>query len=657
MIETPNRKPACEACPLRAHKCVPGDGPLEAEFLIVAEAPGKNEMEAGIPLVGWSGTVVNEAIAYYGVPRKNVRVENVFQSQTSYTSAVGKAAAQACGPSLWNVVRAMPNLRTVLAFGEAALRELSGYRACAQEQAEYKVALKRYEREMRARAKWAEKLTKWGERKAQKEAEWQAKYEDFIANKAFRVLKSGKTVARKPPKEPKIPPQPVEPPMPVMPAEPMPYGVKGISNYRGSPLWVRGFEGRVRLMPVLHPAMAAPRRQPRMRPLILNDIRRAVEFHKGSRQEMHPIIQRISDADTLKAFLETMPPGRVALDVEWSRKHNQLVSIGIGTSIVGVVVFFTEAAELPLRERTKYIALLQQAFDDERFEWGGHFVCGYDENTLSKVGLFVRCKWDSLYSFHILHADLGSAKDEESEELQRGQRKLGNSSASGYSLGFVASVLCDMPYHKDMLDRDAAELPLDQLIEYNGRDVAACWRAQVVMDAEGEREMGAQVFQCELHEEMALTRAATKMSRRGVPINETERQKRLKHWTETQASVAERCRVLAGGTEFNIGSGLQLSTYLESRGIAIRRNKDTNNPMLSGNEILKLARRYPNEEMLRLALEYRKAEKEIVGYAAVAPGYDGYAHPSWKIHGTVSGRWSSTPNFQNLRKEQREVIG
>lgn len=79
--------------------------------------------------------------------------------------------------------------------------------------------------------------------------------------------------------------------------------------------------------------------------------------------------------------------------------------------------------------------------------------------------------------------------------------------------------------------------------------------------------------------------------------------------------------------------------------------------MLSGNEILKLARRYPNEEMLRLALEYRKAEKEIVGYAAVAPGYDGYAHPSWKIHGTVSGRWSSTPNFQNLRKEQREVIG
>lgn len=79
--------------------------------------------------------------------------------------------------------------------------------------------------------------------------------------------------------------------------------------------------------------------------------------------------------------------------------------------------------------------------------------------------------------------------------------------------------------------------------------------------------------------------------------------------------------------------------------------------MLSGNEIKKLAQRYPNEVMLQLVLEYRKAEKEIVGYSQVEPRYDGYAHPSWKIHGTVSGRWSSAPNFQNLRKEQREVIG
>lgn len=657
MIETPERKPNCAECPLRAHKCVAGDGPLEAEFLIVAEAPGKNEMEAGIPLVGWSGTVVNEAIAYYGVPRKSVRVENVFQSQTPYTSAAGKAAALCCGPSLWDVVAAMPNLRTVLAFGEAALRELSGYRAYAQDQAEHKVALKRYERETRARAKWMVKLSKWGVRKAQKEAEWRAKYEDFIANKAFRVLKSGKTVARKPPKEPKIPAQPVAPPMPVLPTEPTSFGIKGISNYRGSPLWVRGYEGRIRLMPVLHPAMAAPRRQPRMRPLILNDIRRAVEFHKGSRTEMIPVIQRIADADTLKAFIDTMPWGRIALDVEWSRKHNQLVSIGIGTDKVGVVAFFSEAWEMPLRERTKCISLLQQAFDDECFEWGGHFVAGYDEHALTRVGLFVRCVWDSLYSFHILHADLGSAKDEESEELQRGQRKLGNSSASGYSLGFVTSVMCDMPYHKDMLDRDAAELPLAQLIEYNGRDVAACWRAQVVMDAEGAREMPAGVFARELLEEMALTRAAQKMSRRGVPINEPERQKRLKHWTEIQESVAGRCRALVGDASFNIGSGHQLAVFLENQGIAVRRNKDTNNPMLAGNEIQKLARRYPNEEILRLALEYRKAEKEIVGYVAIEPGYDGYAHPSWKIHGTVSGRWSSTPNFQNLRKEQREVIG
>lgn len=68
----------CDVCPLRGQRPVPMDGPPDADFVIVAEAPGYNEVEQGRPLVGASGRMLNEALARGGLPRHACRATNVL---------------------------------------------------------------------------------------------------------------------------------------------------------------------------------------------------------------------------------------------------------------------------------------------------------------------------------------------------------------------------------------------------------------------------------------------------------------------------------------------------------------------------------------------------------------------------------------------------
>jgi DNA polymerase I-like protein with 3'-5' exonuclease and polymerase domains len=209
-----------------------------------------------------------------------------------------------------------------------------------------------------------------------------------------------------------------------------------------------------------------------------------------------------------------------------------------------------------------------------------------------------------------------------------------------------------------MLDRDASELPIDALVKYNGLDVFTCWDAQRVMDKTGATTMPDGLFQRELDEEMELTRRATKMARRGIPINDSTRTTRLAEYTAQQLLIAEQARQLVSRPEFNIGSSLQLARALEQSGIRVKWSTETGKPVLNGNEIRKILKAHPQNQLLKLVQEYRKLEKEIDAYSALEPGWDGHVHTSYKIHGTVGTRWSSAgPNLQNLTYPQREVLG
>ena len=73
---------ACTRCPLWRTRlnAVPGEGPADAEVMIVGEAPGRQEDVQGRPFVGAAGRVLADLLAEAGVRREEVFITNVVKS-------------------------------------------------------------------------------------------------------------------------------------------------------------------------------------------------------------------------------------------------------------------------------------------------------------------------------------------------------------------------------------------------------------------------------------------------------------------------------------------------------------------------------------------------------------------------------------------------
>jgi DNA polymerase len=71
----------CRACDLwrNATQTVFGQGPAEAELMLVGEQPGDREDLAGQPFVGPAGRVLDEALAAAGIDRERVYVTNAVK--------------------------------------------------------------------------------------------------------------------------------------------------------------------------------------------------------------------------------------------------------------------------------------------------------------------------------------------------------------------------------------------------------------------------------------------------------------------------------------------------------------------------------------------------------------------------------------------------
>jgi uracil-DNA glycosylase family 4 len=70
---------ACERCEGLVDsrsRIVNGVGPADADLLFVGEAPGATEDEDGVPFVGRSGDVLDEALRDAGLDRSDVRITN-----------------------------------------------------------------------------------------------------------------------------------------------------------------------------------------------------------------------------------------------------------------------------------------------------------------------------------------------------------------------------------------------------------------------------------------------------------------------------------------------------------------------------------------------------------------------------------------------------
>ncbi|WP_460126211.1 type-4 uracil-DNA glycosylase [Stetteria hydrogenophila] len=112
---------SCTKCPLhRTRKNpVPGEGPLDAEVMIVGEAPGRREDELGRPFVGMAGKLLDALLARAGLRREEVYITNVVKCRPPGNRDPRPEEVEACLPYLVRQI-ALIRPRVIIALGRIA---------------------------------------------------------------------------------------------------------------------------------------------------------------------------------------------------------------------------------------------------------------------------------------------------------------------------------------------------------------------------------------------------------------------------------------------------------------------------------------------------------------------------------------------------------
>lgn len=118
---------ACTRCPLykTATNGVPGEGPNDAQFVVVGEAPGADEDASGRPFVGASGQLLTKILSAINLRREDVFIANVVKHRPPGNRNPAPDEVAACSPYL---VRQLELVRpkVILTVGNFAAQTLLG---------------------------------------------------------------------------------------------------------------------------------------------------------------------------------------------------------------------------------------------------------------------------------------------------------------------------------------------------------------------------------------------------------------------------------------------------------------------------------------------------------------------------------------------------
>jgi len=116
---------ACTRCPLSATRTqtVFGVGSLEAQWLIVGEAPGAEEDRQGEPFVGRAGQLLNAMLRAIGLEREQVFIANVLKCRPPGNRDPAPLEAAQCLPYLERQI-ALLKPRIMLAVGRISAQNL-----------------------------------------------------------------------------------------------------------------------------------------------------------------------------------------------------------------------------------------------------------------------------------------------------------------------------------------------------------------------------------------------------------------------------------------------------------------------------------------------------------------------------------------------------
>ena len=116
---------ACTQCALHATRtqAVPGTGPVDAEIMIVGEAPGFTEDVQGKPFVGPAGKLLDTLLNQIGLSRQQVFITNVLKCRPPQNRDPMPNEAETCLPYLRQQF-ALVRPKAVLVLGRHALERM-----------------------------------------------------------------------------------------------------------------------------------------------------------------------------------------------------------------------------------------------------------------------------------------------------------------------------------------------------------------------------------------------------------------------------------------------------------------------------------------------------------------------------------------------------
>jgi len=116
---------ACTNCRLHANRknAVPGEGPPNAQLVVVGEGPGANEDAQGRPFVGRAGDLLNDILAAIDCPRETVYIANVVKCRPPDNRKPQGDEMDACMPYLHRQL-ALIRPKVILAMGATAAEAL-----------------------------------------------------------------------------------------------------------------------------------------------------------------------------------------------------------------------------------------------------------------------------------------------------------------------------------------------------------------------------------------------------------------------------------------------------------------------------------------------------------------------------------------------------
>ena len=112
----------CKLCDARTNT-VPGEGPANAQLVVIGEGPGRTEDETGRPFVGRAGELLTKILEAIKLPRDQVFICNIVKCRPPENRLPQYDEIAACLPFLYRQIE-LVKPKVILAMGGTAAQSL-----------------------------------------------------------------------------------------------------------------------------------------------------------------------------------------------------------------------------------------------------------------------------------------------------------------------------------------------------------------------------------------------------------------------------------------------------------------------------------------------------------------------------------------------------